>query len=137
MSNAIQMLLAGAPIDETGDAYRVYQAGLLLSARIKTAIWLLGDHPDRLIRTHLRGMRTDLGRRCELRAQAIGPHCSRMQPTISQEVLVGLRDRYRGTQAQAHALVRSSIPDLDAADRLVQDDACLMILSHDAGDAPR
>lgn len=137
MSSAIAMLLAGAPIDKTGESYRIYQAGQLLSARIKAAIWLLRDHPDRLIRTHLRDARKHLGRRSELRAQAIGPHCSRMQPTISQETLNGLRDRDPDVQAQAHALVRSRIPDLDAADRLVQEDACLMILSHDAGDVLR
>lgn len=127
MSTAIQMLLAGPSVDRTGLPYREYRAGLLLSARIKTAVWLLRDEPDCTVRTQLRDIRKSVGRRADAKVTAFGPHCSRMEPTVPRETLDALRAASPEARDQAHALLVTPIPDLDADDCRSQSEVCRAI----------
>lgn len=133
--SAILSLLAGtARIDTGSDAYLSYQAGLLLSARLKAAVWIVRDHPDSDLRTVLRDIRKTVGKRSDARARGFGAWCSRIEPSVHGDDLKALGRQSRSPLIQAEILVAAVIPRLEAEDLLAQEQAVAALALHRASD---
>lgn len=120
MTDILRQILAGPAVSRDDPAYRAYQDALHLAARIKSAIWLVRTHPDSNLRTALREVRREIGRRASATADGFGPSCSRMEPSVPQAELAALARIHRNPLDQSAALVAGSLPNLGPEDVAAQ-----------------
>ena len=120
MTDILRQILAGPTVSKDDPAYRAYQDALRLAARIKSAIWLVRTHPDSNLRTALREVRREVGRRASATADGFGPSCSRMEPSVGQAELAALASRHADPLDQARALVAGMLADLAPEDAAAQ-----------------